>query len=156
MSIYAHDWEILGDDRIRRWPSKIGEKRGLTIRISSWVGTAAIGAKHYNLRIEEAENMWWSEKENDWVRLSCDTHSGGYTMDAAMLKPVECIKLARAWLDIVCGKGAPNHDINLDIMDEETEDMLLKEVPWLADKKRWVDMEPQPREDRRKAAVDGD
>ena len=54
--IYGGKWEELGDERIQRWPSKIGDKRPLKIKLSSWVGVS-IGAKHVYLEIEEEDNQ---------------------------------------------------------------------------------------------------
>jgi hypothetical protein len=99
--IYAHDWSILGEDRIPRWPSKIGEKRPITVRISTWIGTSAIGARHYNVSVEEEVNQWWCEKENAWVELSCDPSKSGVSMSASVLSRSDAEKLAKFFVDLV-------------------------------------------------------
>ena len=106
--ISTDNWEILGADRIRRWPSQIGEKRPLKVNIDSWVGLS-LGAKHVNVRVEEAENMWWSELENAWVRIYTDTESTGYEMKAKLLHESEAIKMAKAFILLVAGKDRANH-----------------------------------------------
>lgn len=113
MSIYAHDWEILGEDRIPRWPSKIGEKRGIKVEINSWVGIS-VGAKHYNVTVEEQDNMWWSEKENSWVELSCDSERGGYSLRASLLTKEEAIKVAKFFVKLIAGKELKNHIVSWD------------------------------------------
>ena len=103
--IMAHDWEILKGERIPRWPSQIGEKRRLKVTIDTWVGTTAIGAKHFYARIEEERNMWWCESENSWVELSCDSENTGISMDAHVMSEEEAIAMALAFIDVVKARG---------------------------------------------------
>ena len=100
MEIYAHDWDIIGKDRIRRWPSKIGEKRSLSVTITSWVGIS-IGAKHTYVHVEEQKNQWWSEKENAWVELSCDSKKGGYNLRADCMNLKEAVKTALFFVKLI-------------------------------------------------------
>ena len=95
-TISTGDWGILGDDRIRHWPSETGDKRPLKVDISSWVGISA-GAKHVKVIVAEAENEWWCENENAWVRIYTDTESGGYEMTANVLTNEEAISTTRLW-----------------------------------------------------------
>ena len=105
------DWSILGDDRIRRWPSKNKkDKRALIVEITSWIGTSP-GAKHYYLKIDEEKNQWWSSSKNDWVEIYNDTSANGYHLHADMMSEDECIKLAKSYIDLVCGKKRLNHRI---------------------------------------------
>jgi hypothetical protein len=104
-TIFAHDWEILKGERIPRWPSQIGEKRRLKITIDTWVGTMAIGAKHFYARIEEEKNMWWCEGENAWVDLSCDTESSGISMEANVMTEEEAIAMALAFIEVTKARG---------------------------------------------------
>jgi hypothetical protein len=98
--ILAHDWEILKGERIPRWPSKIGEKRTLRAEITSWVGTYAIGARHFYARAEEQNNQWWCEDENGWVELSCDTEKSGLSLQADLMTEKEAIDVLLAFIEI--------------------------------------------------------
>jgi hypothetical protein len=127
--IYAHDWNILGDDRIQRWPSKIGEKRKLRIDIRSWVGLS-IGAKHIDVQISEQKNMWWSEQENAWVELSCDCSNIGYELNAKVLNEDDGIKIAKAFVSIVAGEDSKNHDVIMgSIINDELRLKLKNAIP---------------------------
>lgn len=110
--IFAHDWNILGDDRIRRWPSKIGEKRGLTIDIRTWAGLS-IGAKHIDIQISEQKNMWWCEDKNAWVELTCDAENTGYEFDAKVLSVDEAIRMAVFIVELIAGKESKSHEVKL-------------------------------------------
>ncbi len=111
--ILAHDWEILGDeDRIRRWPSQIGEKRGLKVRLYTWVGTCAIGATHFSVSIEEQNNMWWCEERNAWVELTCDLERSGISLSASLSKQEDAIKVALKFIEITGVKET--HEISWD------------------------------------------
>ena len=92
-TIFTHNWEILKGERIPRWPSQTGEPRPVTIEISSWKGIS-FGAKHVNLRVEEAKNQWWCEDENAWVQISCDSEADGRSMTAAVYTQEEAKQLA--------------------------------------------------------------
>lgn len=101
--IFAHDWAILGDDRIRRWPSTDKtDLRTIRVTINTWIGTS-IGAKHWKVRVEEKENQWWSEDRNAWVSLSCDTSSNGCSMEGEVLKEEHAIRLAKIYVGMICG-----------------------------------------------------
>ncbi len=110
-TVYAHDWNILGKDRIRRWPSKIGEKRPIQVEIFTWSGIS-VGAKHFYVNVKEEDNMWWSELENAWVELSCDSEKGGYNLHADVLDNKEAIKLALYFINLIAGKTRKNHEIH--------------------------------------------
>lgn len=92
--IFAHDWNILGKDRIRRWPSKIGEKRAVRVTIDTWIGIS-FGAHHWYVEVIEEDNEWWSEEENAWVHLSCDSERGGINLKAAVDSQDKAVELAR-------------------------------------------------------------
>jgi len=99
-TIYTHDWNYIGDERIPRYPSKIGEKRPIHVDINSWIGS--IGAKHWYVTVKEKNNMWWSERENAWVEISCDSEKEGYSLDKASVMTVEeAVELAIAFLKII-------------------------------------------------------
>ncbi|MCK5614474.1 hypothetical protein KAR91_72085 [Candidatus Pacearchaeota archaeon] len=54
---------------LNRWEQKqppTNEKRRITISFSSYVGTAAINATHYIVRIEEETNPIWNSDTEQW------------------------------------------------------------------------------------------
>lgn len=110
MTIFAHDWNILKGERIPRWPSKCGEKRPLRVEINSWIGICP-GAKHYYAKVREEDNQWWSEDENAWVQLSCDSARGGYSLEADVMTEEEAIELAKYFVLLVAGKRREHHEI---------------------------------------------
>lgn len=120
--IYAHDWEILGDDRIRRWPNP-DEPRRLNVTINSWRGIS-IGAKHFYANVKEEDNQWWSEPENDWVELSCDSEKGGYSLRADCMTREEAEEVAKFFVDMI-KRNNPDQpyrvtkDFDEDVEDEE-------------------------------------
>ena len=97
--IYAHDWEILRGERIKRWPSE-DDVRTLTVSIDSWKGVS-IEAKHFNVKVEEEKNQWWCEYENAWVELSCDSGAKGYSLRASVMTKEEAIKIAKHFVRLV-------------------------------------------------------
>lgn len=110
--IRAHDWEAIGSkERIPRFPSKIGEKRNIRVEITSWVGTS-IGSKHFYVQVEEQNNSWWSESENAWIELSCDSTKAGYSMYASVMTKDEAIKLAKYYIEMIAGKDLANHTVS--------------------------------------------
>jgi len=108
--ILAHDWDILGKRRKQRWPGP--DKRDLNVSVWSLSRTAAIGARHWYVTIEEERNQWWSEKESDWVQLTCDSENGGFCLRADVNTVQEAIKLAKFFVDLVAGKGRRHHRIS--------------------------------------------
>jgi hypothetical protein len=98
------DWDKLGDDRIRRWPHEYGGKRPIRVTINSWVGTSAIGARHYYLEVEEEENQWWCEKENSWVTFSMDLHNKGREINGTFEDEESAIELARKAIELLTKK----------------------------------------------------
>ena len=122
--IYAHDWGILGEDRIKRWqegPYQCREKRGkgrsvwqekrpVKVQITTYIGTIAINASHYYVKVEEAKNQWWCEERNAWVELSCDT-SYGYNLSANVYTQQEAIQVALRFLETVCGPKRDHHTV---------------------------------------------
>ena len=126
--ILAYNWDILGDERRQRWPCNTGEKRGLRVCISSWVG-AATGARHVYAEVKEEDNQWWSEKVQDWVELSCDTSSSGYSMKVDVVTIEEAVTMAAAFIRLVAGDKAEHHRISVDAPDYETEALLIKALP---------------------------
>ena len=108
-AIYAHDWKILGDDRIPRWPSKIGEKRPIRVEINSYTTIGAIGAKHWYVNVEEHKNQWWSEERNAWVELSCDSGNKGYHLRASVLTIDEAIEVAKMFVVLIAGQRRRKH-----------------------------------------------
>ena len=111
--MYAHDWNVLKGERIRRWPSKIGDKRGINVDISSWVGIS-IGAKHVNVEVAEEHNQWWSEEDNAWVDLSCDAERNGYSLKASVYTNKEAIKVAKFFIRLIVGEHKENYEIRWD------------------------------------------
>ena len=101
--IGTSNWEILQGERIRRWPSQIGEKRTIRAKIETWKGIS-IGASHWYVKIEEEENMWWCEPENAWVNIYTDTEKGGYKLEASVYTKKEAIKLAETFLKMVASQ----------------------------------------------------
>lgn len=93
----------LGDaPRILRYPSKCGERRPLKVEISTWVGTSAIGASHYNVRISEGENSYYDGEENCWLQpwagvpgdATLQLSATTYQLQAAIDLAVYYVKLA--------------------------------------------------------------
>ena len=113
-TMLAHDWEILGGERIPRWPSEIKEKRPLGVRIYTWVGTSAIGAKHFNAEVNEEQNQWWCEDRNAWVTLSCDGERDGVSMRASVLTEGDAIKMAMHFVELVTGPKRAKHIVSWD------------------------------------------
>jgi len=99
--ILAHDWDILGEERIPRWPSKTGEKRKIKINISTWVGTLATEAKHYDVTVTEEANQWWCEEKGAWVELTCDDHQVDYSLSATVLSHAEAMKVAQLFVALI-------------------------------------------------------
>lgn len=92
-----------------KWPSPDPkETRGISVRISSWEGIG-IGAKHWNVRVEEEDNSCWSEEEGSWVREYGSLHLQGLHMTANMLSEQAAIDVARAYIDITFGNPHPGH-----------------------------------------------
>jgi len=116
--IYGHSWSMLKGERIRRWPSQIDEPRPVRVEITTWKGMS-IGAKHVNLCVEEEKNMWWSEDDNDWVQLSCDSESDGMSLRAAVYTQEEAEKLAIFFIKTIM-KATPK----LTIIEEDYHDYL--------------------------------
>jgi len=114
--IYAHNWEYVGDERIPRWPSKINEPRPIKIDINSWRGIS-IGAKHVMLRVDEEENSWWSDSENSWVHVSCDSSNRGFSMSADVYTEDQAIELAIRFLRDVMSVTQETHVIEYPNLD---------------------------------------
>jgi hypothetical protein len=108
--IYQHDWDDVDHPHIPRWPSKTGEKRPLEVHISSWKGYSA-GARHLYAEVTEAKNEYWSEKNNAWVDVSCDSESAGYHLKADIYTLKEAVKIVTAFVEMVAGKKRSNHEI---------------------------------------------
>jgi hypothetical protein len=89
---------------IERWPSKISERRGVSVEISTWVGTDH-GAKHFKISIEEVDNQFWSEKRNMWVRVLCHNGSRGLSLDANVLSAKDAVKLAKTYMKMIDHTG---------------------------------------------------
>lgn len=107
----AVDWHILKDEqRIRRWPSAIGEKREIRVTITTWKGVS-IGAKHWTVHVEEQDNAWWCEDENAWVTIQCDSERRGYSLRAEVLSKQEAVKLATDFVTMIAGARRLKHDV---------------------------------------------
>ena len=114
MTIYTHDWEDLGDDRIHRWTNsltateqvkeQVDDPRRVLVRISTYIGTLALEAKHYTLTIEEQGNEWWSESKNDWIVISDDLDSSGLSARVACYTEEEAKQIGKYILSILFGK----------------------------------------------------
>jgi hypothetical protein len=111
--LYAHDWEILKGQRIRRWTNnlkrqeqvkpQVEDPRRVTVTLSSWVGTSP-GARHYYVKIEEEQNQWWCEDRSTWVKLSCDSTSNGFSLRADCYSPEEALELAKFTVNLIFGR----------------------------------------------------
>ena len=110
--IIAHDWDILGDRRKRRWPGP--DKRGLEVTIWTLSGSVAIGARHWYATVIEERNQWWSEKEGDWVDLTCDSENGGFSLRVDVDTEAQAIKVARFFVELVAGKDRKHHRVTWD------------------------------------------
>lgn len=125
MTLYAHDWSVLGDDRIRRWPSP-DEPRGLRVEITTWIGTS-LGAKHFYAKVKEEDNQWWSEEENTWVELSCDSEKGGYDLRADCMTRQEAEEVAKFFVHMIQRNNPDQkYDITKDF-GEDTDEYDLEE-----------------------------
>lgn len=100
---WVDSWKDLGKERIARWPTKIGEKRPVKVKINSWVGIS-IGAKHTYLEIDEAKQEYWPEKENRWVEVLCSSESRGFSLKADVYSDEEAIKIAKSFLKLMFKK----------------------------------------------------
>jgi hypothetical protein len=96
------DESLVGDRRIRKFPSKVGARRGVRVEIHSWVGVSA-GASHYCVRIKADPNLLWSEKEGAWIQLYVDTGADDtFSLDEAkVLTERDAVKVATAFLKTV-------------------------------------------------------
>ena len=113
MTIYAHTWEDLGEQRIRRWINdlekseqvnlQINDPRPVRVEILSWKDQC-VGAKHYTLNIKEEDNQWWSEKENAWMDITIDSRKRGFSLSADCYSREEAIELAKFTVDLIFGK----------------------------------------------------
>lgn len=108
--IFTGDWEILKGERIRRWPSQIGEVRPIKIDINSWVGIS-IGAKHVMLKIEEEDNAYWCEDKNCWVHIYSDTTARGISMEANVYTDKQAEELAIFFLKNVVKVTPETHKL---------------------------------------------
>ncbi len=109
---WVKTWDDLRtDERIPRWPSKVGEKRPVSVKINSWVGIS-IGAKHTYLEIEENKQEYWSEKENCWVEVLCDSEAKGFSLKAEVYTEEEAILIANEFLKLMFHKKT--HVLNWD------------------------------------------
>lgn len=97
--MYAHNWEILGGDRIPRWPSE-DDPRTIHVSVTSWVGLS-VGAKHYSVRVEEEHNQWWSEDENTWTELSCDSGKRGYSFTGELMTKKDAEEFANHCIELI-------------------------------------------------------
>lgn len=104
------DWGVLGNDRIPRWPSKIGEKRKIRVDISSWIGTSP-GAKHTYASVVEENNQWWSESENTWVEIYSDSSKSGYSAKGDLMTEVEAVAFALFCVELIAGKKRLHHKV---------------------------------------------
>ena len=124
MILYAHDWGVLGEDRIRRWPSE-DDDRGLTVEVTSWIGVS-VGAKHFYAKVKEENNQWWSEEKNCWVELSCDSEKGGYSLKADCMTHKEAEEVAEFFVKMI-KKNNPKQPYYItkdgDSVDEEAEEV---------------------------------
>lgn len=93
-------WDTVNqeEERIPRYPSKTGEKRPLRVRIDSWVGTSAIGAKHYYADVQEGPQQWWCEADNVWLEFDTYGANQGIHMRAAVLDEATAIRVALAFV----------------------------------------------------------
>lgn len=111
--IYACEWDDVDDERIRRWPSQIGEKRPISVKINSWVGIS-IGAKHVYAEVKEDDQAYWSESKAAWVYVSRDSEKSGYSMRAEVMTEKEAIAIAKTFVDLIAGKDLRNHEVQWD------------------------------------------
>lgn len=108
--VTAEDWDkadLATDSQgchIQRWPSKIGEKRGIKVDVYTWVGYDG-GAKHFNVHVDEIDNQFWSEKKNEWVRVSCHSASRGASLMASVFSAKDAVKLAKTYLKMIDPTG---------------------------------------------------
>ena len=103
---FADSWEEadLGGERITRWPSSVGECRGISVTISNWAGHTP-DAKHVDVAVEEVCNQYWSEQRNRWVKVECCSRSRGLSMRAETLFKKDAIDIAKAYLKTVDPTG---------------------------------------------------
>lgn len=101
---------MLGDDRIRRFPSTIGEKREIRVEITTWKGIS-LGAKHYDVSVVEQENSWWSESENAWVHINEDSEKRGFHLNAGVLTEEQAVKVAKMFVGLIAGPKRKRHDV---------------------------------------------
>lgn len=96
----CHDWGILGQDRIPRWPNE-NDARRIDVHIFTWKGTVVTCAKHYSVHVQEQLNQWWCEAKNCWVELSCDSGNRDHSLRAECLHRTDAVKLARSFIQLI-------------------------------------------------------
>jgi hypothetical protein len=120
LTILGGKWADLGDCRERRWPSKIGEKRPISVTISSWIGTSP-GARHYYVEVKEENNMWWDPNENCWRELWDDQEKKGYILEkASVMTEEEAIKLAIFFIKLIHPTDYKDQEIHWLMIDNPT------------------------------------
>ena len=108
--IYGGDWNDLGEERIRRYPSKVGELRTIYVKTNTWKGLSS-GSKHWYVEVKEKDNMWWDEKENAWREIYDDSEKGGYSLQASVMTEQEAIDLATHFIKTIHPDDYKNQDI---------------------------------------------
>lgn len=93
-------WKLLeGEERIPRYPSKIGEKRPVRVTITTWIGTSALGASHYSVHVRDDENSWWCESENAWIRGYGTGLHDHLSLSATTYSDSAAIELAKVYVE---------------------------------------------------------
>lgn len=117
--ISTGDWDILGDDRIRRWPNE-DDPRRIKVDIHSWVG-ASPDAKHVDVRVSEEENTWWSESEQSWCTIYSDSSARGYELEAKVMTRKEAEEFAHYAVEFI-KKANPKQPYDVGRIEEEDDE----------------------------------
>lgn len=108
MSDFVNSWRDVDEPRVKRWPSKTGEKRKINVWITTWVGRDK-DATHYRVSVEEQANEYWSEKRGQWVKVNCCERSLGCHLRADVLKSRDAISLAKTFIKMIAPKGETHY-----------------------------------------------
>ena len=98
--ISTNNWNILDGERIRRWPSPFGGKRGISVDMYSWVGVSP-WARHIEITVDEEKNQWWSESENAWISIYSDSTASGYSLRASVYTEKEAKKVSDYFVKLI-------------------------------------------------------
>lgn len=129
---WERKWPDLEMRRQPRWEQKqppTEEKRRITLRFSSYVGTSAINATHYTVRIEEENNPIWNTERELWQRAWDDIDCEGRTLREEFTLATRAVQWARIMIDEHF--SGEEYDVNWSDLELFAEDYRLTDVQHL-------------------------